>query len=270
MVWAGGILFFGSFDHDVYALLTHLNGSRSASRRLSGHDDAVVEGDDSRRGGRRRNGRRHMARRRGEHLHAAPSDPPLAAVVSAAQGANLDPLGYYRFSWAPPTDACGTEMHADYDGVRAHTWGSKFRKRSAAECCAACDAHPRCHSWTYCPEPVCFAPDVWNHTFGECARPRATNPFLLSILSDPRASISHATLIPPPAPNPHFPTGWLKEQRDASRPAVNMRGEYTAKYRARHGHHHAPPRVAWVSGVPVSKLRGRPMTNGTWSGRAVW
>ena len=95
-------------------------------------------------------------------------------------------------------------------------------------------------------------------------------PFLLSILSDPRASISHATLIPPPAPNPHFPTGWLKEQRDASRPAVNMRGEYTAKYRARHGHHHAPPRVAWVSGVPVSKLRGRPMTNGTWSGRAVW
>ena len=75
---------------------------------------------------------------------------------------------------------------------------------------------------------------------------------------------------PSPTPNPHFPTGWLKEQRDASRPAVNMRGEYTAKYRARHGHHHAPPRVAWVSGVPVSKLRGRPMTNGTWSGRAVW
>jgi hypothetical protein len=110
---------------------------------------------------------------------------------------------------------------------------------------------------------------VWRMCEAEGDQPL---PFelLLSILSDPRASISHATLIPPPAPNPHFPTGWLKEQRDASRPAVNMRGEYTAKYRARHGHHHAPPRVAWVSGVPVSKLRGRPMTNGTWSGRAVW
>ena len=62
---------------------------------------------------------------------------------------------------------------------------------------------------------------------------------------------------------------WLKDQRDPAAPSVNMRGAYTGKYRARRGHHHAPPSVHWISGtirVPV----GRPRTNGTWSGRAVW
>jgi len=79
-----------------------------------------------------------------------------------------------------------------------------------------------------CPEPVCFAPDAHKHTFGEC---------------------------------------WLKDQRDAAAPSVNMRGSYTAKYRARVGHHHAPPQVHWISGAIRLK---RPATNGTWSGRAVW
>ena len=45
-------------------------------------------------------------------------------------------------------------------------------------------------------------------------------------------------------------------------------GAYTAKYRARQGHHHAPLMVHWIS-VAI-RLNGRKATNGTWSGRAVW
>ena len=61
--------------------------------------------------------------------------------------------------------------------------------------------------------------------------------------------------------------GWMKDQRDPASPSVNMRGQYTAKYRARARHHHAPPQVHWISGT--IRLT-RPPTNGTWSGRAVW
>ena len=140
-----------------------------------------------------------------------------------------DPLGYYSFSWKPPTDECGTEQHADYDGIRAVSWGATFRKKTAAECCDACKAHPKCNSWVFCPEPLCFSPDVWNHTEGEC---------------------------------------WLKVQRNPSKPSVNMRGAYTERYRRRRGHHRAPSKVQWVSGVV--RLSGQVVTNGTWSERAKW
>ena len=151
-------------------------------------------------------------------------------AAAAAAGEQLDPLGYYRFSWRAPGDSCGTEMHADYDGTRAWNWGLDKSQHvsSAAACCAKCRAHARCNSWVFCPEPVCFAPDAHKHTFGEC---------------------------------------WLKDQRRPEAPSVNMRGSYTAKYRARHGHHHAPAQVHWISGA--IRLT-RPATNGTWSGRAVW
>ena len=135
-----------------------------------------------------------------------------AITTDAATGEVVDPLGYYRYSWQPPTDACGTEEHADYDGTRVWNWGldQSQHVETAAACCAKCQAHPRCNSWVFCPEPVCYAPDVHKHTFGEC---------------------------------------WMKNQRDPVSPSVNMRGAYTDKYRARLGHHHAPARVHWISGT---------------------
>jgi len=42
-------------------------------------------------------------------------------------------------------------------------------------CCQACLEHTKkpgqagdCNSWVFCPEEVCWSPDIWNHTFGEC------------------------------------------------------------------------------------------------------
>jgi hypothetical protein len=155
-----------------------------------------------------------------------------ATMPNAETGAApvVDPLGYYRYRWVPPTDECGTELHADYDGTRAWNWGLDKTQHvgDAASCCAKCRAHAKCNSWVFCPEERCFSPDAHKHTKGEC---------------------------------------WLKDQRDPSSPSVNMRGEYTGKYRGRNGHHHAPPMVQWTSGTI---RRTRPFTNGTWSGRAVW
>ena len=174
--------------------------------------------------GARRARRKERAQAQNERAQA---DEVKAALAS---GETIDPLGYYRYRWSPPTDSCGTELHADYDGTRAWNWGLDKSQHvaTAADCCAKCKAHASCNSWVFCPEPVCFAPDAHRHTFGEC---------------------------------------WMKNQRDPASPSVNMRGRYTAKYRARPGHHHAPPMVHWISGtIRVT----RNSTNGTWSGRAVW
>ena len=177
--------------------------------------------------GRKGKGRGSIRARR---IEAAAAVDVVEVVNAAAAGEVIDPLGYYRYSWKPPTDSCGTELHADYDGTRAWNWGldKSQHVQTAAQCCAKCSAHASCNSWVFCPEPVCFAPDAHKHTFGEC---------------------------------------WLKDQRDPAAPSVNMRGSYTDKYRARVGHHHAPPQVHWISGAIRLK---RPATNGTWSGRAVW
>ena len=172
----------------------------------------------------------HGRKRRG--FRRARREAAAADVVEDASAeAVVDPLGYYRYTWRPPTDLkCGTEMHADYDGTRAWNWGLDKSQHvaTAAECCAKCFAHTRCNSWVFCPEPRCYAPDAHKHTFGEC---------------------------------------WLKDQRDPAAPSVNMRGNYTDRYRARAGHHQAPAQVHWISGA--IRLT-RPATNGTWSGRAVW
>jgi hypothetical protein len=169
---------------------------------------------------KRRGGRRRWARSQRRE--------DVAAVRPLLFNESIDPLGYYIYAWAPPKDACGTEMHADYDGLRAFNWGPSTKKRDAGECCDMCQAHSTCNSWVFCPDPVCYAPDATKHTLGEC---------------------------------------WMKLQRDPSSPSVNMRGEYSSKYRARPGHHHAPLRVQWISGT--IRLT-RPATNGTWSSRAVW
>ena len=174
--------------------------------------------------------RRRRAQRNDERAAAAEAMMTEETRLAAAAGEVIDPLGYYRYRWAPPTDECGTELHADYDGTRAWNWGLNKDQHveSAADCCAKCKAHAQCNSWVFCPEPVCYAPDAHKHTLGEC---------------------------------------WLKQQRESSAPSVNMRGHYTAKYRARAGHHRAPAMVHWISGTV---RRTRPATNGTWSGRAVW
>lgn len=99
---------------------------------------------------------------------------------------------------------CAAEASADFDGP-ALVWGMDHRVASAAACCEACRAHAekhageaeekRCNSWVFCPEAKCWAPDIWNHTKGEC---------------------------------------WLKRQEDADAPKVNFRGSYPPEFRAHH------------------------------------
>ena len=66
-----------------------------------------------------RKGKGRGARRRAELVEAARQAELGEAAAAAANGEVIDPLGYYRYRWTPPTDACGTELHADYDGTRA-------------------------------------------------------------------------------------------------------------------------------------------------------
>jgi len=109
----------------------------------------------------KRGGLRQKARRV-EAVEAA------EAAAAAAAGEAIDPLGYYRYRWQQPTDTCGTELHADYDGTRAWNWGLDRSQHvdTAAACCAKCRAHGRCNSWVFCPEPVCYAPDAHRHVVG--------------------------------------------------------------------------------------------------------
>ena len=98
-------------------------------------------------------------RRRAKQFAREMEEAAAAAAeegVAAAAGETIDPLGYYRYKWTAPTDDCGTEPHADYDGTRAWNWGLDKGQHVAGpkECCAKCKAHPKCNSWVYCPEPV--------------------------------------------------------------------------------------------------------------------
>eukprot|EP00965_Chrysotila_dentata_P207083 6183919-Pleurochrysis_carterae.AAC.2 len=141
-----------------------------------------------------------------------------------------DPNGYYRFSWAAPTDQCGTSPNTDFDGIASFSrgFGDKgFKRKTAGECCKACLDNTKCNTWVFCGEPLCFAPDIWNHSFGEC---------------------------------------WLKGSPGSPvvQPLVNMRGEYTEKYRRRHPT--APKFVQWTAGI----VRTARHVNGTWSTRAGW
>ena len=101
-------------------------------------------------------------------------------------------------------ETCHGEASLDLDGP-ALTWGLNHKASSAQECCDACKAQAKtarekgeakqCNSWVYCPLPECWAPDVWNHTKGEC---------------------------------------WLKTQADATDPKVNFRGAYPPEFRKEH------------------------------------
>ena len=62
--------------------------------------------------------------RRADAVEAATAAEAVEAATAADAGEVVDPLGYYRYRWQEPTDTCGTELHADYDGTRAWNWGA--------------------------------------------------------------------------------------------------------------------------------------------------
>ena len=72
------------------------------------------------------NGKRGGSRqknRRADAVEAATAAEAVEAATAADAGEVVDPLGYYRYRWQEPTDTCGTELHADYDGTRTWNWG---------------------------------------------------------------------------------------------------------------------------------------------------
>ena len=66
--------------------------------------------------------------RRADAVEAATAAEAVEAATAADAGEVVDPLGYYRYRWQEPTDTCGTELHADYDGTRAWNWGLARRR----------------------------------------------------------------------------------------------------------------------------------------------
>lgn len=118
-----------------------------------------------------------------------------ASGAGAPSEASRSDLSTRSGAVADPT--CHARLHTDYMGERAPVWGlgkPGFHLQSAAECCAACQAHnrvcgkpgssakawwpsrpelrcgnnPGCNVWVYCPEKQCFAFDIHVHTQGEC------------------------------------------------------------------------------------------------------
>ena len=62
--------------------------------------------DDARR---RLNQVDRAARRRGKRRGARARQPQVVEEPPLLANESIDPLGYYRYTWAPPLDACGTE-----------------------------------------------------------------------------------------------------------------------------------------------------------------
>ena len=117
--------------------------------------------------------------------------------------------------------ACAMTPEIDYDG-EAVRWGLAPAEKMASwhDCCAACLAKrkpKRCTHWVFCPQALCWSPDVWNHTQGEC---------------------------------------WLKwfdaTKQDA--PTINFQGAYEEAFRAIHKT--APRAVQWVGGIVTNGSEG--------------
>ena len=68
-------------------------------------------------------GKRGGLRQKNRRSVEAAAAEAVEAATAADAGEVVDPLGYYRYRWQEPTDTCGTELHADYDGTRAWNWG---------------------------------------------------------------------------------------------------------------------------------------------------
>ncbi|KAK3264525.1 hypothetical protein CYMTET_26742 [Cymbomonas tetramitiformis] len=194
---------------------------------------------------------------------------------------------------------CHGEAHAGYEG-HAFTWGMSFKTASAAECCAACKAHQKicgdqddpspvsktffhassmagstncgggtgppayqsCNVFIFCPEPLCWANDVHNHTFGECwlkfqddpARPKSPSRGRYP----PHVRNEHRTVCPPhpslfPSPSPKA------QQRSTHTPRSVTAGAMTQAMT----YGRAPEMVQWMSGAIVpSELHGRVVPEG--------
>jgi hypothetical protein len=134
---------------------------------------------------------------------AAPTadDVPPTVTVSTARAAAsaAAPTAENAAAQQPWTDStmgptCHSHLNTGFSGDRAVVWGMTFKVASAAECCAACQAHaaacskknaggthwwparpemtcggnPACNIWTFCPEEQCFAFDIHKHLKGEC------------------------------------------------------------------------------------------------------
>ena len=189
-------------------------------------------------------------------------------------------------------ERCNAKEHLDFDGP-AVSWGMSFKMDSAAECCKACMEHTRkpgqpadCNSWVWCPEAVCWSPDIWyvaaarecrvrrtrttrwlaetrelgdgrrNHTFGECwlkiqddiRSPQVKERFhgLQELGGSTAAPLLRAT-----ASSSHMPlrARLLSEARGGirGRRQKNAEGAYSAQFRGEHKT--APEWVPWMAGV---------------------
>jgi hypothetical protein len=81
-----------------------------------------------------------------------------------------------------PSDQCGIQPHSDFDGSASFSWGfgpQGLKAQTAGECCQKCREHPKCNTFSWCGEPLCFAPDVWcvwargwrnRPTLGQCCK----------------------------------------------------------------------------------------------------
>jgi len=133
-----------------------------------------------------------------EHSAAAATGELQASAVGASTAllfAPPPPPATFPAGVRDPT--CHARLHSDYMGESAPVWGlgkPGFHLGTAAECCAACQAHaatcgrkgsesaswwparpelrcgraPGCNIWVFCPEDRCFAFDIHVHERGEC------------------------------------------------------------------------------------------------------
>eukprot|EP00962_Isochrysis_galbana_P012315 scaffold3474_cov111-Isochrysis_galbana.AAC.2 len=63
-----------------------------------------------------------------------------------------------------PTDQCGVMVHTDLDGTASFSWGygpQGLKAQTAGECCEKCRQHHKCNTFSWCGQPLCFAPDIW-------------------------------------------------------------------------------------------------------------
>ena len=136
-------------------------------------------------------------------------------------------------------ESCFTSEHTDYDGY-ANVWGNQNKQPDAGACCQSCKEYvPKapnyypCNVWVYCPkEEGYFAPAAGTFEYQDC---------------------------------------WLKYQNDPVHVHVNMKGEYSAEYRATHPT--AGESVDWTAGVVLTEEefhRSEGVLNHTWSARSHW
>ena len=136
-------------------------------------------------------------------------------------------------------ESCFTSEHTDCDGY-ANVWGNQNKQPDAGACCQSCKEyvpkapnHYPCNVWVYCPkEEGCFAPAAGTFEYQDC---------------------------------------WLKYQHDPIHVHVNMKGEYSAEYRATHPT--AGESVDWTAGVVLTEEefhRSEGVLNHTWSARSHW